>query len=131
MVNRSIIAYKNLKTDKYVGIYCHWDGYPYHHLPILKEHYNTIEKIEELLLNGSLFVLDTKCNKPDGHSFANPIDGYCVYYTRDMGEHESTTKKKSFNVFNELLQNGIDSMCDYIYTFENGIWNHQQIHYYN
>ena len=30
-------------------IYCHWDGYPEHQMPILTEHYNTAEKVKALL----------------------------------------------------------------------------------
>ena len=29
-------------------IYCHSDGYPEHQLPILTQHYSSIEKVEEL-----------------------------------------------------------------------------------
>lgn len=86
MSTRSVIAKKT--TEGYDAIYCHWDGYPSHHLPILTKHYNSDEKVDRLLENGSLSSLDEKCDKPEGHGFDNPIKGYCVYYGRDRGEKE-------------------------------------------
>ena len=38
-------------------IYCHWDGYPEHHMPILTEHYNTAEKVQALLALGDISIL--------------------------------------------------------------------------
>jgi hypothetical protein len=40
-------------------VYCHWDGYPSHHLPILLEHYNTLEKAQKLVEPGSMSSLRT------------------------------------------------------------------------
>ena len=28
-------------------IYCHWDGYPEHQMPILTKHYDTAEKVKK------------------------------------------------------------------------------------
>jgi hypothetical protein len=85
MGTRSNIGIKIAKS-KILSIYCHWDGYPSHHGRILLENYNTKEKVEELLKEGDMSILGEKCTKPEGHSFDNAVDGYCVYYGRDRGE---------------------------------------------
>lgn len=104
-----------IKTDDgYIGIYCHNDGYPEHNGKILHEHYNTPEKIKELISPGDLSSLGPKCDKPDGHTFDTPVKGYCVYYGRDRGES---------NVYPEtaVLYDDIASES-YNYLYENGKW---------
>lgn len=41
------------------AVYCHWDGYPEHQLPILQEHYNTDAKARKLIAPGSMSSLRT------------------------------------------------------------------------
>lgn len=43
MATRSTISAKI--GDSIHSIYCHWDGYPSHHNPILTKHYNTQEAV--------------------------------------------------------------------------------------
>lgn len=47
------------------SVFCHWDGYPKHQLPILKERYNSPETVTELLKHGDLWALDEYDHK--GH----------------------------------------------------------------
>ena len=59
MATRSAIGYR--KPDGSVrAVYCHWDGYPEHQLPILKKHYNGIRKIQALIRPGSMSSLRTR-----------------------------------------------------------------------
>jgi hypothetical protein len=100
----------NLQTDKGIkSIYCHWDGYPEHHLPILKECYNTFDKVEALINLGDLSVLSESIECPRKHTFDNPIDGYCVAYGRDRGE-----KNVNYKIHHKIED--ID-MQDYNYIF--------------
>ena len=71
---------------KWSSIYCHWDGYPSHHGPILTQNYATPSEAESLVKFGDLSSLAPKNTKPRGHSFNNPKPGHCVYYGRDRGE---------------------------------------------
>jgi len=48
MSTRSFIGYVNA-IDKFVGIYCHYDGYPEHVGKILVEHHNSFAAMEDLL----------------------------------------------------------------------------------
>lgn len=114
-----------LKTDKgYESIYCHWDGYPSHHLPILNEHYNTIKKAQELINLGSISSLaeKVKSRKNQVHTFDNPIKGIVVAYGRDRGE---TNVAKKVTATLKPHQNG-KSWEEYWYLFKNGEWTYGQ-----
>ena len=53
MATRSRIGYV-LKDDSIVSVYHHWDGYPEWLGVILTEHYNTDEKVRELIDGGDM-----------------------------------------------------------------------------
>ena len=69
-------------------IYCHWDGYPEHQMPILTGHYDTAEKVRALLALGDISSLGERI-APDAdepHSFEKPAEGVTVAYHRDRKE---------------------------------------------
>lgn len=67
-------------------IYCHSDGFTSHNGVILFKHYQDQQKIEDLVTMGDMAYLQPSIECPEGHSFANPIKGYSVFYCRDRGE---------------------------------------------
>lgn len=68
-------------------IYCHWDGYPSNNGKILKKHYNTQEKVDELLSMGNLSILHKNIGvKVDFNSFNSRKQKQCLFYTRDRDE---------------------------------------------
>ena len=87
MGTRSKIAIED-QDGKVRSIYCHWDGYPSHHGPILLEHYTTQEKVESLIELGAISSLAQETEIPEGvdHSFDNPAKGIVVAYHRDRDE---------------------------------------------
>ena len=90
-------------------IYCHWDGNPKTMLPILNGHYNTNEKVKELMALGNLSVLYPKVKPDEGqeHSFDKPAEGVTIAYHRDRGEDlEFWSARQEYN-----------------YLYENGVWN--------
>ena len=113
MSTRSTISAK-LGDDIY-SIYCHFDGYTQHHLPILTEHYNDEESIKKLIGLGDLSVLDISTECPEGHSFESPVKGYCIAYGRDRGEN-GTEARKTFHRFNIKKE-------EYNYFWDNG-WSY-------
>lgn len=123
-------SYIGLATEKGIKtIYCHNDGYPEHHLPILQKHYNTAEKVDELLELGYLSQLGAKLAPEPGeaHSFDNPAKGVCVAYHRDRGDsldlgsaHMHTDKK-------DIIDKAAEIWIDYVYVFENGEWDVTEI----
>ena len=108
MATRSRIRMQ-LPSGKTRSVYCHSDGYPSHNGRILKEFYNTTEKVEELLALGDLSYLSerVKPNPGESHSFANPnYDITCAYH-RDRGEE---------------LRTGHDSPEEYDYVWNGEKW---------
>ena len=85
MATRSTITAK-LSNGIWKSVYCHWDGYPSHNGKILHERYNTQERVDALLEHGDMSVLGAHCDKPEGHSFNDPVDDATIYYGRDRGE---------------------------------------------
>lgn len=86
-------------NERKKSIYCHWDGYPDHQLPILNKYYNTEKKARELIALGDISYLAPRVKpKPDEeHSFDNPAKdkngsiGVTIAYHRDRGEPLSFT----------------------------------------
>lgn len=118
MATRSIIAIK-LDNDLYKTIYCHHDGYLTHNGALLLDHYNTREKIEELLRFGDLSILAKNINpnpsKEHSFEFEKRQDDVCVFYGRDRGE--SGTEAKTLSLKEMFKESWIDYY--YIFTFEN------------
>lgn len=86
MATRSNI---NVKVgDKYHVIYCHHNGYVENNGKMLFQHYNSQDLAEKLVSGGHLSILDVSVEKPEGHSFNNPVKGFCVYYSRDRGDKD-------------------------------------------
>jgi hypothetical protein len=90
--------------DAYLGIYCHFDGYPDRVGKMLKQYYNTFEKAESLVGLGDISSL--------GKTYENT-----VAYHRDRGEDLHFVQEDSW----EDVVARIDG--DYVYVFENGEWS--------
>jgi hypothetical protein len=117
MATRSTIS---LKTESgYSTIYCHWDGYPSHTGRLLKEHYDTQEKAEELIKLGSLSYLRKFVKPGDGvsHTFDEPATDVTVAYCRDRMEGV-VPHISGYEDINSVYQDGEE----YNYVFEDGKW---------
>ena len=120
MGTRSRIGYVNPDDGKITSAYCHWDGYPSHNGKILLENYTTLEAVKTLVDQGDMSSLNAKCDKPEGHTFDTPVEGYTIYYGRDRGERSvSATTVKNEKAF---IQATDDSGGEYAYLFNNGKW---------
>lgn len=76
------------------SIYCHYDGYPSHAGRILNRYYTDDEPINALIDLGDLSILaESPYEPPEGHSFDEPVEGFCVAYNRDRGETKNTIAK--------------------------------------
>lgn len=118
MSTRSVIC-KEVPVHLYYGVYCHFDGYPEGVGSVLLKHYNTKDKVDELLKLGDLSSLGERIapNVDEPHDFDNPSDGVCVAYHRDRGEELHPAR--SIRLPNASGTCGAEYM--YVYTMD-GTW---------
>ena len=120
MATRSRIGIKNEDgTIRY--IYCHWDGYPSYVGKILEEHYDTPEKINELLDLGSLSILGEVIGEKTDFDYFNDDSDQCLAYHRDRGENWDHTKPRIARLPSDFMK--FDSGEEYGYLFMDGKWH--------
>lgn len=128
MGTRSTIAI--LRADGTVSqIYCHWDGYIDHNGRILFDHYNTAEKVEELIALGDLSSLGREIGVKHPFSPNYDVPGdcdkwndlyrmMCTAYGRDRGEAGTQP-----NRYRDLESYETDANFEeYNYMFMHGEW---------
>ena len=120
MSTRAMIGIEN-EDGTVTSIWTHWDGYPEHHGPILLEHYNTAEKVRELLALGDLSVLGKEIgekhsfNERHGDLRQDKWNNWCLSYLRDRGENCPSS--------NHTMADWPEERQDYDYLFNRrGIW---------
>jgi hypothetical protein len=114
MSTRSFIGKVN-DDGSILGIYCHFDGYPKHQEPLLKN-YDTLDKVDKLLSLGSLSYLGSEIGcEQDFNNPKNP--NWCLAYHRDRKERfdlrHFENKEKMFAHI---------GWANYAYLFENNAW---------
>ena len=122
MATRATIA--KLDKNGVKAIYLHSDGYLEHVGKILDQHYQDESKVDELLSNGGISVLNENIGKP-GLDFSDYKKFHSLkqsrFQHRDRGEDkkEAATLKDE----NELIKFATEK-CDaeYIYMFAYGSW---------
>lgn len=114
MGTRSTISMEN--TDGSVtGIYCHWDGYVSHNGQILFDHYNTPERVQELIALGNISSLGAEIGEK--HDFDQSPRGHCNVYGRDRGERDQEA------VTSSTLREFMDEQAqEFNYHFRRGEW---------
>ena len=125
MSTRAAIAKLNTNTNEAKLIYCHSDGYLEYTGKILNEHYNSEDKVDELLSYGDLSIINEnigeKLDVPfnDYTSFANKKQ--CRFYMRDRGEKnkKATDLSNTDCAENALLEYSFENMdVDFVYAFD-------------
>ena len=120
MATRSFIGY--LKEDQSIdAIYCHWDGYPKHHLPILTKHYKSLDKIKDLIAIGPISVLAPEIGEK--HSFYAPNPDWVISYSRDRASFEDKAEIITFKSLDDLQARYREYPgVEYAYIYQNNIW---------
>ncbi len=119
MSTRSFIGY--IKSDNSIeGIYCHWDGYPKHHLLILEKSYIKLDKVLDLIKIGPISELNHEIGEQ--HSFHSPTPNWVISYPRDRREGGDVYETINYSSVSEMKQKIPDSGMDYFYLYSNGIW---------
>ena len=128
MSTRAAIAKLNTNTNEAKLIYCHSDGYLEYTGKILNEHYNSEDRVDELLSYGDLSII----NENIGEKLDVPFNDYtafaskkqCRFYMRDRGEKNKEVKSvadlsNTKNAENALLEYGFENMdVDFVYVFD-------------
>ena len=104
-INKEVCAKVELNSY-YIGIYCHWDGYPSYVGKVLKKAFNSYDKALNLILGGDASSID--CD-------------YIKHYSNRGSEEWKWLKPKQDNTQNGVIRR-ID--CEYAYLFdeERGGW---------
>lgn len=124
MATRSVIAVRTgtARKPRYLAVYCHYDGYPEHQLPILTEHHNTPGKALALVSGGDISCLRTNLGwQRETLPEAGPL------YYRDRGETD--VDARSFGSIQQLLEHFKDMGCEhsYVHVDKQG-WVHTDLH---
>ena len=103
-------------------IYCHWDGYPEHQLPILTKNYTTEEKVRELLELGDISALGerTAPEENEAHSWSAPAKGVTIAYHRDGGERKIRARRSKS--IDDLHSADWDVNWFYLFDAANSAW---------
>lgn len=124
MGTHAAIAMK-VADDKYLAIYCHWDGYKMGVGAKLKEYYTDSEKVKKLISLGNISSLGKEVDIPEGvqHSFDKPANDVTVAYGRDRGEtgQEAISCVSAYDI-----KCNIDSNNN-VYIFEDGKWTYNGV----
>ena len=114
MATRARVALQ-LKEDKIIGSYQHWDGYPSGLGYNLIDHWYKADKVEKAIMLGDAskwgqFIgekIDFDNREADSYDYQN------VYYGRDRGEKDCGYK--IYKDEDDYLKKGFNSGEDYIY----------------
>ena len=95
MATRSRIGLQ-LSDDSIVSVYCHYDGYPAHNGRVLRTHFDTIEKVRELIDGGDMSCTRTNV---DWNNETLPEVGPLYYSARgeDCPPRHDETMTEFFN----------------------------------
>lgn len=112
----NIIA--QMSDGTWASIYCHWDGYVSHNGEILQNHYDSQDKVEQLIALGDLSSLAPEIGEkhPFEQATNKEYDNWCCAYGRDRNETDcqAQTGVSFYDVLNSQ---------EYVYVwFENKWW---------
>ena len=111
MATRSRIGIQ-LSDESVLSVYHHWDGYPEWLGRILKTHYNTKEKVAELIDGGDMSTCWNENNQPE-------------YYSQ---RGENCPPRLDADLCEYLLP---DNSEEYAYVFRNGEWVCYDMHQFD
>lgn len=141
MATRSALALQ-LPDGSLRAVYCHWDGYPSHHLPILTGHYPTAKAAAALLKPGDISCLRTRSlwdHSPTLRDSAGEVltdaEGFWRYetdreaqplYFRERGE--TGVGPHRFADLDAMTRWADGSGCEHVYVFRpRKGWEHSPI----
>ena len=106
-----------LSDDSIMSVYCHWDGYPAFNGRVLRDNYDTVEKVRELIDGGNISALHTNA----GWNNETLPEVGPLYYT-SRGESIADNEPEISKDHGEYLMLSADADEEYSYLFANGEW---------
>ena len=116
MGTRSLIG-KQLKDGSILGVYCHYDGYPEYNGRMLRDKYNTEEKVNDLIDGGDMSCVYTNAG---WNNETLPESGPLHYTSR--GESLESNAPELYSDLNAFLNGADASGAEYTYHYADGEW---------
>ena len=110
MGTRSAIGYLQ-PSGSVRAVYCHWDGYPSHQLPILEAKYNTLPKVKALIKPGSMSSLESSHT----WDFNESRDSQPLYHAERGDGYKPKTSGNACDYWRDMD-------CEYLYVFSGTSW---------
>ena len=138
MATRSAIGYA-LPSGKVRAVYCHWDGNPEHHLPILHTDYNSTRKVQALIRPGSMSSLRTPqlwdSNYDPETGTYSPTRAPQPLYHHERGDGPWNNNgaipysdpPETCADLNAAKKRWRDSGCEWLYVFDRTHWTYHQL----
>ena len=111
-----------LKNGSVLSVYHHWDGYPEWLGRILKEHYNTRQKVAELIDGGDM----SSCWTNERWDSETKVQEYGPQYYSQRGD--DCPPRHDADLCEYLLP---DNSEEYAYVFRNGEWVCYNMHQFD
>jgi len=127
MATRSAIAIQ-LPKNRFLAIYCHYDGYPEHQLPILTDDYATFDSVINLVMMGDLSSLSSEHDwerKKQKKINKNKKNFPPLTYS-SRGEQYDAIRPKVFKSLAAIKKYFTDCWCEHLYVYDTE-WVHHSL----
>ena len=111
-----------LQDNSIVSVYCHYDGYPAFNGRVLRDNYDTVEKVKELIDGGNMSCTWTNA----GWGKETLPESGALYYT-SRGEKIEDNAPRLDEDMEEFFSDGEE----YSYIFRNGNWFAYDMNYFD
>lgn len=92
-------------------IQCQYDGYPGYNGAMLLKHYNTPERVRELIKLGDISYLAENPAPTGPHSYDKPQNGVTVAYGRDRGEDGTDLPARRWKASTDAMPPAQNTRC--------------------
>ena len=117
MGTRSLIG-KQLSDGSILAVYCHYDGYPSYNGRMLRDNFDTVEKVNKLIDGGDMSCTWTNA----GWNNETLPESGPLYYTM-RGESLESVAPQLYKDLNEFLCAADDNYgAEYTYHYVNSEW---------
>ena len=120
MATKAAIGIIDPKTGGIEGTTCHYDGYLDHVGKTLVLHYDTTEKVKELLSYGQMSSLGSVVGNKLMDEPSDQSENRCEFYCRDYGESFAAVQARKYVGDAQFVSS--NHFVDYFYLFDGANW---------